>query len=54
MARLAYTLHRDSTLQESECWSCHHHHQRGGLVCNSCDMIQPVDESLSYYELLGL
>jgi len=39
--------------QEKACWSCHDHHKRGGLVCRSCNTIQPVDSSLTYFELLG-
>lgn len=46
---------RPQTLEEHEqaCWSCKHHYQRGGLVCQSCDTIQPPDSSLNYFELLG-
>lgn len=40
--------------QEKACWSCDVRHKRGGLVCNSCDKLQPVDSSLTYFDLLGL
>lgn len=40
--------------QEHACWSCNHHFRRGGLICRSCDKIQPVDGSLNYFEVLGL
>ncbi|KAF8065471.1 hypothetical protein HT031_003072 [Scenedesmus sp. PABB004] len=39
--------------QESTCWSCHDRAHRGGLVCRSCERIQPVDSSLTYFELMG-
>ncbi len=46
--------HEPLTEEEHACWSCNQHLQRGGLVCNSCDKIQPVDSSLTYFEILGL
>eukprot|EP00878_Enallax_costatus_P017940 GHUV01018865.1.p1 GENE.GHUV01018865.1~~GHUV01018865.1.p1 ORF type:complete len:198 (+),score=44.42 GHUV01018865.1:195-788(+) len=39
--------------QEQECWSCHDKYHRGGFVCQSCDRIQPVDSSLTYFDLMG-
>lgn len=39
--------------QEQECWGCHDKYHRGGLVCRSCDRIQPVDTSLTYFDLMG-
>jgi hypothetical protein len=39
--------------QEHTCWSCSDHFKRGGLICRSCDKIQPVDSALTYYDLLG-
>jgi hypothetical protein len=46
--------HEHLTEEEHACWSCNQHLKRGGLVCNSCDKIQPVDSSLTYFEILGL
>jgi hypothetical protein len=40
--------------QENTCWSCHDRHKRGSLLCQSCDKIQPVDSSLTYFDLLGM
>ena len=40
--------------QEATCWSCSNRFIRGGLVCRGCDRIQPVDSSLSYYDLFSL
>ncbi|KAF6263471.1 hypothetical protein COO60DRAFT_1489839 [Scenedesmus sp. NREL 46B-D3] len=39
--------------QEHTCWSCHDRFSRGGLICRSCDRIQPVDSSLTYFDLMG-
>ncbi len=39
--------------QESACWSCSDHYKRGGLVCRACDKLQPMDSSLTYFEMLG-
>lgn len=40
--------------QEATCWSCNHATRRGGVVCQGCDRIQPLDsQALTYYELFG-
>jgi hypothetical protein len=39
--------------QEASCWSCHNRHHRGGLVCQACDKIQPIDPTLTYFDIMG-
>ncbi|KAL6762383.1 Co-chaperone [Haematococcus lacustris] len=36
------------------CQSCHHGVMRGSFACQGCDKLQPVDDSLNYFELLGM
>jgi hypothetical protein len=40
--------------QEATCWSCNDRHKRGSLLCQACDKIQPVDGSLTYFDLMGM
>jgi hypothetical protein len=40
--------------QERACWSCHDRHKRGSLLCTTCDKLQPVDASLTYFDLMGM
>jgi hypothetical protein len=39
---------------EAECWGCAHHMKRGSYSCQACHRIQPLDDSLNYFELLGM
>jgi hypothetical protein len=48
----AHGLAPSQEAQELECWSCQHFVKKGGVVCNSCDKLQPIDASLNYFELL--
>lgn len=43
-----------SKSQGQTCWSCHHHHARGALICKSCGKLQPVDPRMTYFDLLGM
>ncbi|KAI8467380.1 MAG: hypothetical protein J3K34DRAFT_523776 [Monoraphidium minutum] len=40
--------------QERACWSCHDRHKRGSLLCQACDRIQPVDSSLTHFDIMGI
>lgn len=40
--------------EQQSCWNCHHHLKRKELICKSCDVIQPANASLNFFELLDL
>ncbi|MED6208685.1 hypothetical protein PIB30_047590 [Stylosanthes scabra] len=44
--------------RSSRCWNCHAVHESTAaapfLVCDSCRCIQPVDDSVDYFEIFGL
>jgi len=39
---------------EATCWSCNDRHKRGSLLCQACDKIQPVDGTMTYFDLMGM
>ncbi|KAG1663823.1 hypothetical protein FOA52_013388 [Chlamydomonas sp. UWO 241] len=54
-ASLAASLQTASVEQlEQDCWNCDNHFERGGLVCNGCKKVQPLDKTLNYFQLLGM
>lgn len=55
-AAAAAAAARDASFaaQEAACWSCEGRHKRGSVLCQSCDKIQPLDSSLTYFDIMGV
>eukprot|EP00955_Chlamydomonas_euryale_P026355 278335-Chlamydomonas_euryale.AAC.21 len=52
--RMATHKHDFTSGSDQSCWSCEHRFKKGGLVCTGCEKVQPVDETVNYFQLLGM
>src|SRR3989338_1690135 len=43
-----------TAVEAKPCWSCHHSVHAPTLFCGSCEMLQPPEERLTYFEVLGI
>ena len=46
--------HGFSLEEDPSCWSCSHNLQKGGLVCQGCEKVQPVNPAMDYFQVFSM